>query len=177
MTYDLDVVRTERLVLTRITDADFADLCRMHRDPQVMHTLGGMRSDERTAEVLRLLVADWAAHGFGYWMARDTASGAFIGRGGLRHVVIGGGPEVEIGYALMPAYWGQGYATELARACVRVGFDVLGRDDLVAFTLPINARSRRVMERVGFRYERDVIWTNLLHVLYRLRAAEWRMPG
>ena len=42
-----------------------------------------------------------------------------------------------------------------ARACVRVGFDVLGREDLVAYTLPTNWRSRRVMERLGFVFERD----------------------
>ena len=166
---DLDTVRTDRLVLTRIAASDFDDLCRMHRDAAVMATLGGVRSDEVTRDVLEGLTAHWAAHGFGYWMARDAASGAFVGRGGLREVVIGGGPEVEIGYALMSEYWGRGLATELARACVDVGFNALGRDDLVAFTLPTNAGSRRVMSRLGFGFERDVIWSGMPHVLYRLK--------
>lgn len=170
----LEMVRTERLVLTRMRASDFADLCRMHRDAEVMRTLGGVRSDDTTAGVLRQLTDHWDAHGFGYWMARHGDTGAFVGRGGLRHVVIGGGPEVEIGYALMREYWGHGYATELARACIRVGFDLLALADLVAFTLPINDRSQRVMERVGLVYEREVIWNNLPHVLYRLRAADWR---
>jgi len=169
---DLSTVRTERLVLTRLVDADFADLCRMHTDPKVMATLGGVRSDAVTRDVQAQLMAHWAERGFGYWMARDAATGAFIGRGGLRQVIVGGGPEVEIGYALMAECWGQGFATELARACVRVGFDVLGREDLVAFTLPTNARSRRVMENIGFSYERDVIWAGMPHVLYRLRRDE-----
>ena len=173
----LDPIHTDRLVLTRIGGADYADLCRMHSDPEVMRTLGGVRSDEVSAVVLRQLAAHWEAHGFGYWMARARADGAFVGRGGLRHVVVGGQPEIEIGYALMPAYWQQGYATELARGCVRAGFDTLDLDDLVAFTLPTNERSRAVMQRVGFTYEREVIWNNLPHVLYRLTAAQWRKAG
>lgn len=171
---DLSRVETARLVLSRIGADDLADLCRMHRDEQVMATLGGVRSDEVSADILAQLMAHWDEHGFGYWMARDRVGGSFAGRGGLRRVVVGGGPEVELGYALMADHWRRGLAVELASACVRIGFDTLGCADLVAFTLPTNARSRRVMERIGFRYERDVIWAGMPHVLYRLSAAEWR---
>lgn len=167
----VDRIRTARLVLTRVRGEDFADLRAMHRDAQVMATLGGVRSDAVTREVLAQLTAHWAAHGFGYWMARDAASGAFIGRGGLREVTVGGALEVEVGYALMPAFWGRGLATELAAACVRVAFETLGLADLVAFTLPTNQRSRRVMERLGFTYERDIVWAGMPHVLYRGRRA------
>lgn len=174
MAADLAHLRTARLRLSRIDAGDLPDLCRMHRDADVMATLGGLRSDERSAEILAQLMAHWDEHGFGYWMARDADSGAFIGRGGLRNVVVGGGPEIEVGYALMPEYWGRGLATELASECARVAFDVLGRRDLVAFTLPTNDASRRVMQRLGFLYERDVIWAGMPHVLYRLPVEEWR---
>ena len=126
------------------------------------------------AEILAQLADHWDQHRFGYWMVRDSVSGAFIGRGGLRRVVVGGVQEVEIGYALMPEHWGRGLASELARECVRVGFDVLGAPALVAFTLPTNAASRRIVERLGFACERDVIWAGMPHVLYRLGVAEWR---
>jgi ribosomal-protein-alanine N-acetyltransferase len=145
----------------------------MHGDAQVMRTLGGVRTDAQTAAVLALLAAHWEAHGFGYWMARDTATGAFVGRGGLRHVIVGGAPEVEVGYALMPPYWSQGYATELGRAAVDTGFGALGCSALVGFTLPTNDASRRVLERLGFAYERDTIWAGLPHVLYRLTGEEF----
>lgn len=174
MAEDLSRLQTERLLLTRIGAGDLAELCQMHRDPEVMATLGGIRSDELSADILAQLMAHWDAHGFGYWMAHDRASGAFVGRGGLRRVVVGGGDEIEVGYALMPQYWGRGLATELARACVRVGFERIGQPSLVAFTLPTNRASRRVMERVGFAYERDVIWAGMPHVLYRLPVETWR---
>ena len=89
-------------------------------------------------------------------------------------MVVGGGDEIEVGYALMPQYWGRGLATELARECARIGFEQLGQRDLVAFTLPTNYASRSVMQRVGFLYERDVIWAGMPHVLYRLPVEVWR---
>ncbi|MBX3026894.1 GNAT family N-acetyltransferase [bacterium] len=171
---DLGRLHTARLLLTRIAAADLDELRRMHRDPVVMATLGGVRSDEVSADILTQLMAHWDAHGFGYWMAHERATGAFVGRGGLRRVVVGGGDEVEVGYALMPQFWGRGLATELARECARVGFEVLGQRSLVAFTLPTNVASRAVMQRVGFAYERDVIWAGMPHVLYRLDVAGWR---
>lgn len=177
MAADLAHRRTARLLLTRIAAADLGDLCRMHRDPDVMATLGGLRSDEVSADILAQLMAHWEQHGFGYWMARDAESGAFVGRGGLRRVVVGGAEEVEVGYALLPEYWSRGLATELARECVRVGVEILGLAELVAFTLPTNAASRRVMERVGFTYARDIIWAGMPHVLYRLAATAWREAG
>jgi RimJ/RimL family protein N-acetyltransferase len=170
---DLSRLQTPRLLLTRIGAADLAELCRMHRDPEVMATLGGVRSDEVSADILAQLMAHWEVHGFGYWMAHERSSGAFVGRGGLRRVVVGGGNEIEVGYALMPQYWGHGLATELARECARIGFEQLGLRSLVAFTLPTNQASRAVMQRVGFTYERDVIWSGMPHVLYRLPAERW----
>jgi [ribosomal protein S5]-alanine N-acetyltransferase len=171
----IDVGRrdTARLLLTRLQAADFDDLHAMHSDPQVMATLGGVRSRDETQRVLDLLVSNWETDGFGYWLARERASGGFAGRGGLRRVRLEGRPEVEVGYALMPAYWGRGLATELARESVRVAFAELGVRELVCFTLPINRASQQVMQRAGFRYAGDTVWADLPHVLYRLSAAEW----
>ena len=69
----------------------------------------------------------------------------------------------------MPEFWGQGLAAEMSREALRLGFEVVGRASIVSFTMPTNLRSRRVMEKVGLRYERDIIWADLPHVLYRLR--------
>lgn len=168
-----DELQTDRLVLTRIRNEDFDDLCHLHQNQQVMATLGGVRSPEMTAAILKRLVAHWAAHGFGLWLLRDKASGRFAGRGGLQHVSVGGHNEVEVAYALMPEFWGRGLATEFAAASVRVGFEQLQRADLVCFTLHTNRASQRVMEKVGFRYERDVVHADLPHVLYRLTASAW----
>jgi ribosomal-protein-alanine N-acetyltransferase len=89
----------------------------------------------------------------------------------VRHLLLDGVDEVEIGYGFQPAYWGRGLATEIAAACVRYGFDMLDLPSVVGVTVPHNTRSRRVLEKVGMAYERDVLLGEVPHVLYRAFAA------
>ena len=70
---------------------------------------------------------------------------------------------------LMPEFWGQGLATEIAQASIGIAFNELGLSDVVSFTLPTNLASRRVMEKCGLTFERDIEWKDLPHVLYRLK--------
>lgn len=165
----LDELHTARLRLRRMRAGDEDELTRMHGDERVMATLGGVRSAEQTAHFLIGALAHWQHHGFGFWMVYDSRSGRFAGRGGLHHVVVEGQEEIEVAYAFMSDFWGQGLATELARESVRVAFDVLKLTNIVCFTLTTNRASQRVMEKVGFVYERDIVHANLPHVLYRSR--------
>lgn len=162
-------VLTPRLRLVRPTPADFADLFAMHNDPRVSPTLGGPMTEDVGLAKHRANLAHWEQYGFGYWVARDRATGQFLGRGGLRHIQLGGRDEVEVGYGFRPEAWGKGHATELAAEAVRIGLDMLQLDSLVAIALPTNIGSRRVMEKVGFNYECDCDWAGLPHVQYRLR--------
>lgn len=104
-------------------------------------------------------------------MFRAASDRTFVGRGGLRHVHIGGHDEVEVTYALMPEFWGCGLATEIPRALLKIGFEQLALTQLVAFTLTTNQASRRVMAKVGFALERELVHgtRGLPHVLYRIR--------
>jgi ribosomal-protein-alanine N-acetyltransferase len=73
--------------------------------------------------------------------------------------------------------WNEGFATELARASLQVGFTDLGLAEVIAFTLPDNLASRRVMEKAGFVYDREIIHAGLPHVLYRTAwSAEAGLP-
>jgi ribosomal-protein-alanine N-acetyltransferase len=161
---------TDRLVAARLDGTDLSDLFRMHQDAQVMATLGGPRSEERTRQFLRTNLSHWEEHGFGLWVFRAASDRTFVGRGGLRRVNIGGHDEVEVAYALMPEFWGCGLATEIARAVVKIGFEQLALAQLVTYTLTTNQASRRVMEKVGFTFERELVHgaRNLPHVLYRI---------
>ncbi len=81
---------------------------------------------------------------------------------------IDGEPVVEIGWTLLPAFWGRGYATEAARAALAYGFEIVGLEEIVSFTMVENRASRRVMERIGMTYDREIERAGLAHVLYRL---------
>jgi ribosomal-protein-alanine N-acetyltransferase len=113
--------------------------------------------------------AHWDRYGFGLWAVFDRASGAFLGRGGLQHTAVTGSDEVEVGWVIVPERWGEGLATELALASVDAGFETLAVGDLIAYTRPDNVASRRVMEKAGFSYERELEHAVCPHVLYRRR--------
>lgn len=164
----LDEILTPHLLLRRLSVDHLGDLTRLHLDPRVMATLGGLRPPEDTREWLGRNLEHWRQHGFGLWLAYDRATGRFAGRGGLRHVPIEDRDEIEVAYAFLADFWGRGLATELARESIRVAFSVLNLPELVCFTLTTNGASQRVMQKAGFRYERDLVYSDLPHVLYRL---------
>jgi [ribosomal protein S5]-alanine N-acetyltransferase len=173
VTANLERVQTPRLICERLVAAHAPELTVLLGDPRVARTMfadGRPLTGAEIAEGFPAKVAHWEEHGFGAWLVRDRRSLAMVGRGGLQHTWVAGADEVEVGWAIVPDRWGQGLATELAQASVRAGFDVVGLEQIVAFTLPDNLASRRVMEKSGFAYERDIVHAGLPHVLYRLRA-------
>lgn len=163
----LDFFSTARLDAERLTADHWDDLRLMDQDPRFMAELGGIRDAAGTAAYLERNLAHWAAHGFGLWMLRDRETGSMIGRAVLRHLEVDGVDEVETGYGFLPAFWGRGLATEIARACLRVGHDHLGLRSIVGITLPTNTASQRVMLRTGFEFEREIAHDGLLHLLFR----------
>ncbi len=176
-----DTFRTGRLTAGRLRPDGLEDLRRLHRDPRVMATLsadGDVAPEEHTRRSLRIVLEHWDRHGYGIWTFNEGAAGHFVGYCGLWNSNVDGNDEVELAYAVASERWGRGYATEMAEAVLAVGFGRLGLDEVVSFTLPTNTASRRVMEKAGFAYERDIVHAGLPHVLYRLSAPEWRdRPG
>ena len=187
---------TERLALRRFTTADAANLRSLDGDPQVMRFLTG--TTRPAAQIRDEVLPNLAGchlrfPGFGYWAAETRAGGQFIGWFGLRPVMPtgeamehwpdarGNTSVVSLGYRLRRSAWGQGYATEGARALVRLAFTELGAREVVATTMAVNTASRRVMEKAGLRYTRTVHldWPDPLDgnehgdVEYRLLREEW----
>jgi [ribosomal protein S5]-alanine N-acetyltransferase len=160
---------TERLIAKKITENDLEKFRLMHTNENVMRTLGGLRNEDQTVDNLSWNLKQWEDNGFGLWMFFLKETGEWVGRGGLRRVEVGGNTEVEVGYALMPKFWNQGLATEITKACIEIAFEVIRLDDVVSFTLTTNKSSQRVMEKSGFKYERDIIHADLPHVLYRMK--------
>jgi RimJ/RimL family protein N-acetyltransferase len=164
--------QTERMVLERLRLEHAPELLRLLRDRRVAATLSPSGEPPNKYEVIAGLEAKvdhWDRHGFGMWLLRDRETGQMVGRGGLQYTYTAGLNDVEASWAVVPERWGEGLATELAQACVEVAFGPLALRELVAFTLPDNTASRRVMEKAGFTYEREIVHAGLPHVLYRRR--------
>jgi RimJ/RimL family protein N-acetyltransferase len=163
-------LETARMLGEAIGPAHQDELAALLGDPRVGATLGGVLSPDAVADGIAHHAAHWDEHGFGYWLFRDRLTGALAARGGLHLTHIAGRDEVEVGWTVAPQRWGEGLATELGAAAAGVAFGPLGCADIVAFTLPDNVASRRVMEKLGFAYERDTEYKGWDHVLYRLQA-------
>ncbi len=173
-------IRTDRLVLRRWLPADLAPFAEMNADPKVAELLPTPLSREESNAKVARAEEHFQQHGFGLWAVEIPDVAPFAGFIGLStprftaHFT----PAVEVGWRLSPKHWGQGYATEGARAAIEFGFDVIGLDEIVSITVPANARSRRVMEKLGMKCDPADDFDHPLlpeghplrrHVLYRRR--------
>jgi RimJ/RimL family protein N-acetyltransferase len=150
------VLTTGRLELRRPRRGDLEPFVRMCADPEVMRYIGAGRALDRPSAELafELVLAHWAAHGFGLRTVVERGTDAYAGFVGLAHVAPDGltPGEVEIGWRLPRAAWGRGLATEAALA-VR-DEEALGALELpgfIATARPENQASRRVMDKLGMR--------------------------
>ena len=127
----------------------------MNADPAVMEHFPAPLTRGQSDGLVERIEGGFEANGFGLWALEVRASGEFIGFTGLSapefeaHFT----PAVEIGWRLARSAWGNGYATEAARAALTFGFEEVGLDEIVSFTTPANRRSRRVMERLGMSHD------------------------
>jgi ribosomal-protein-alanine N-acetyltransferase len=167
----VDRLETARLHGEPIGSEHRDGLIAMLGDPRVGATLGGVASAGEVDAMIARAAAHWAEHGFGWYAFTDRETGALVARGGPKTAHVAGRDEVEIGWTVAPERWGQGLATELGAASLDVAFGPLGFVDVVSFTLPHNRASRRVMEKLGFAFERETIYAGLPHVLYRRFSA------
>ena len=173
---------TDRLMLRQWRDGDRPAFAAMNADQRVMRHFGFTRTRTESDEVMDRLAAHIEEHGFGFFALELRASGEVIGFAGLQHVEFEAAftPAVEIGWRLLAARWGRGYATEAALACLDLGFRRLGLAEIVSFAVADNWRSRRVMERIGMRHEPALdfdhprVETPALkrHAFYRITAAD-----
>jgi RimJ/RimL family protein N-acetyltransferase len=194
------VLVTERLALRQFTAADADALLALDGDPRVMRFIDGKTKSRAQieAEVLPRLLAYQAAYrDFGFWAAQGRGTGDFVGWFGLRPVTPSAAPMVdwpdappgkvsvaELGYRLRASAWGCGYATEGARALVGRAVTELAVTRVVATTMAVNTRSRRVLEKAGLRYLRTVYldWPDPLpgneygDVEYQLYRDDWPQP-
>ena len=145
------MILTDHLILRAWTDADRDPFAAMHADPEVMHDFPApLTRAESDAKLDRYQTAIDQL-GFGRWAMQRREDGRFLGYVGMLpiadHYPLA--PGAEIGWRMVRAAWGFGYATEGARAAIRDGFGRVGFDEIIAFTATSNARSRAVMTRLG----------------------------
>ena len=154
-------LETARLRLRRWRDDDLPTLARWNADPIVMRHMGhGPMTLEESAAALDRYRRHWDKHGFGIWAAELISTGELVGRIGLAyHRAWPDDPE--LGWLIDPAHLGRGLATEGGGASVEYGFGALSAERLVSICTEENTESRRVMEKLGFRFHEQVPFEEL----------------
>lgn len=171
---------TERLRLRQWRASDRAPFAELNADPRVMEFFPARLDRQASDALAQRIETKIAARWWGLWAAELRATGEFIGFIGLQPPIaqLPCSPCVEVGWRLAQRYWGKGLATEGARAALAFGFEKLGLDEIVSFTVPANRRSRAVMERLGMQEDKAGAFEHpaiapgsplRLHCLYRLR--------
>jgi RimJ/RimL family protein N-acetyltransferase len=151
------ILETDRLKLRQLSVDDAEFVLRLLNEPSFIQNIGdrGVRTiDDARGYIVRGPITSYETFGFGLWMVETKSPSASIGICGLlkREVL----DDVDIGYALLPEFWSQGYALESASAVISYAREKLGLKRVVAVTNSDNQSSLRLLEKMGFKYERMV---------------------
>lgn len=160
------ILETERLVLREMNASDEDDIAGIICDSETMRYFPSPFGRSDVLPWIERNLERYRTAGCGLWAVVLKSTGEVVGDCGLVWQDVDGDRELECGYHFNRTHWGNGYATEAARACIEYGFDKLGRKRIISLIRPENMPSARVAVRNGLRVEKQTIRAGLLHNVY-----------
>lgn len=167
-------LQSERLLIRDWTLEDVPAAFEVYGDPEVMRYVGSGVADEsleKTRMGIRRTIARDKDKPLGFWAVELLESREVIGGALLKHLP--DRSDVEVGYHLGRKWWGQGYATEIATALLRYGFEQLGLEKIVGVTYPENVASQNVLQKAGLVHVGDTIYVDTPVELFVLERWAW----
>jgi [ribosomal protein S5]-alanine N-acetyltransferase len=146
------MIDTPRLHLREFTDTDFPSLFALVSNPEVMRFSEGLEDEPTARARLKSFIHSYRVRGYGKWAVEEKSTGQLIGYCGFGTEEIDGVMMPELGYRLLPEYWGSGLATEAAMACSQYAEDHHCFPRYLGFTHPGNTGSQNVLRKVGLIY-------------------------
>lgn len=154
-------IETERLILRALRATDVDGMFELDSNPIVHKYLGNkpVKTKAESQKILDSVLNQYNERGIGRWAAIEKATGEFIGWSGLRlnteYNMNGFTKYYDVGYRLIPRYWGKGYATESGKAAVSYAFNELKLPELYATTEINNEASHNALLKMGLKYIED----------------------
>jgi len=167
------VIETERLFLREFIPGDLVALARVLCDRDAMRFYPMIFDEAAAKQWIARNQQRYLKHGQGLWAMDLKSTGEMIGDCGITLQDVDGDSLLEIGYHLRRDMWGQGFATEAARACRDYGFTQLRAEFLVSLVRPENLPSCRVAERNGMTVWKETTHAGMPYLVYRVRRSEW----
>jgi RimJ/RimL family protein N-acetyltransferase len=162
---EIPTLETERLILRPWRASDLDAYAAMRADPDNMRFIGGAMTRQDTWQRLASDAGHWLLQGYGRLAMDEKATGAFVGYCGPAFPL--GFPEPELGWGLIPAAQGRGFATEAARCARNYAYGPLGLKTLISLIAPENLPSIRVVERLGAQLEGTTEYRGIKLGIYR----------
>jgi len=144
-------IETPRLILRNWKETDYEPYIRLNMDKDVAEFFPSVSTKAETLAQIHRFMQHINQYNYGFFAVERRDNREFIGFTGLSHPRFESyfTPCVEIGWRLSKINWGQGFATEAAKACLEYGFNTLGLDEIYSFTVVLNKRSEQVMKKIG----------------------------
>jgi ribosomal-protein-alanine N-acetyltransferase len=160
------IIETERLLLRTFTEDDASLIYELNLDPEVTrYTLDPITDVAHAKKILNeVILPQYTLYGHGRWAVHLKTTLEFIGWCGLKFRPERN--EIDLGYRFRKIFWGNGYATEAAYACLNYGFEKLNLSEIIGRALPENLGSIRVLEKCGMEYTGEEYIDGLLHKNY-----------
>jgi ribosomal-protein-alanine N-acetyltransferase len=163
--------QTERFWLRPLSEADYGFLLALYSDPEVMKYIStGVRDAEKTKISLDRFMKHWQEKGYGMWLVSRKDTGEKIGYAGFR--TLPDNPGIEFGGLFIRSAWGQGFATEVGKACLNYGGNHYKFDFIYAVVEPENTASHRWISKIGMKRkpEKDGMFHNTFTHYYCLTS-------
>ncbi|MCB0795601.1 MAG: GNAT family N-acetyltransferase [Flavobacteriales bacterium] len=168
-------IQTDRLNIRDIEASDVEGIFVLDSDPEVLRYIGTpvMTQRAQAEQVIAHIRRQYQKNGIGRWAMELRSTGEFIGWTGLKwEQDIRPFPYYDLGYRLIRKYWGQGYATESARASLRHGFEVLGYPEICAAAEADNLASNRILRKIGMKQGEPFTFEGKVCNWYALKKEE-----
>jgi [ribosomal protein S5]-alanine N-acetyltransferase len=165
------MIETARLILRNLRPDDLEAMHAYLGDAETMKYYPAPYSREFVRQGIEKNLERYKKHGYGLFAVVLKESDELIGDCGLVWQDLPGGNELEVGYHFHRAHWGDGYATEAAKACIDYAFANAGVDHVISLIRPENLPSRRVAERNGLKISRTIQWKGLVHDVWRISGS------
>lgn len=169
----IPTVETERLILRPIAFQDMEGIYQLDTDPEIHKYLihQSLSSKKQALERIEFIQAQYRRHGVGRWAMIEKTSGCFTGWAGIKFIDKELNKHIhfyDVGYRLLKAYWGKGYATEATKASLTFAFSKLGAETVYGHAHHENLASRNVLEKAGLIYKETFQFEGIPHLWFEI---------
>jgi [ribosomal protein S5]-alanine N-acetyltransferase len=176
----MKTLETARLILREFQPDDAESMFELDSDPRVHTYLGNnpVTTLQQSKDVIAGILKQYTDNGIGRWAAIEKSSGNFIGWSGLKFITETENNHInfyDVGYRLMPKFWGKGYATESAKAALDYGFNAMKLSEIIGTAHEENKASRRALEKCGLTFVEKFYWKHIPCDWLKISKAEWEL--